>query len=59
MAFGVLAVVAAAVTAGFGFGSADATGEGGESAQVLSGIAFGVALAAGVVAILAIHAYAE
>jgi hypothetical protein len=55
-----LAAVAAAVATGvFGYESALAHGGNAGSAQLLSGVAFGLAVLVGVVAIVAVHVYAE
>lgn len=58
LVFSILAVGAALAMAAFGYQSAMAHGDGG-GAQVLSGIAFGIAVLAGIVAIVAVHVYAE
>jgi len=60
--FAAALLVAGVVVMGYtmgvlGYQSALAHGEGGELAQTLSGVAFGVAILVGAVAIVAIHVY--
>lgn len=57
--FSVVAVVAAVALGVLGYQSAIDHGESAELAQLLSGVAFGVAVFVGAVAIVAIHVHAE
>ena len=56
IALSILAVLGALGTAYFGYVAATATG-GGHGAQINGGIAFGVAIVAGGLAVAAFHAY--
>lgn len=59
LVFSILAVGGALGTAAFGYQSAMAHGGDAGSAQLLSGVAFGAAILAGLLAIVAIHVYAN